>query len=103
MHASCHFGNFAPDLRTLHTELLITMYFPEISDGNQLYLGMTNFTDDILAGVEPVEIVPGYNLRGLGSVSVKWRILNQEAATFGVLQVSHREALLIFLHKIMTT
>lgn len=66
------------------------IHFPEISDGNKLYVGMTGSVDDILAGAEPVDVIPGFNLRGLSSISVKGRISNQQAATFGIPEVSYR-------------
>lgn len=73
-------------------EILITINFEDTSYlyGNQLYLGMTDSTDDILAGAKPVDIIPGANLHGLSSIVVKERILNQQAATFGIPQVGHR-------------
>lgn len=78
-----------PESPAMVCEILITINFPDMPYpyGSQLYLGLTNSTDDILAGAKPIDIVPGAILHGLVSILVKQQISNQQAATFGIPQV----------------
>lgn len=70
--------------------MLIVIDFPEIpSNTHQLYLGMTDSVGDTLAGAEPIPITPGSNIYGFSTISVKEQIVNEQAATFGIPQVSH--------------
>lgn len=71
------------------SEILVTIRFPGKFDGLRVYLGMTNSTDDILAGAEPIAMNPGSSLYGLSSISLREWILSQKAASFGLPQVSH--------------
>jgi len=97
-HCPNRTGDIRPDLLVTVNFPMLNISFNSIFDvainSVQIMVGLTNATDDVLQATSPTTLLPGMNVVGVSTLSIRQKFGKPAVAAIGIVDVStsHRES-----------